>query len=130
MISQRMRIVEPRKQDGTWVAAGAINDTGTATATTTPPVQVGSTDKGRFTATHVLTSAAGRGTITLEGESEIQSFPPPSPPRPPARIEGTWEITGATGTYANLRGRGSGKLYATVDPTTQEVTIVRDGKAG
>ncbi len=126
MISQRMRIVGERKQDGTWVAAGAINDRGTATATTTPPVQVGSTDKGRFTATHVLTSAAG--TITLEGESEIQSFPPPSPPRPPARVEGKWDVTGATGTYANLRG--SGKLYATVDPTTQEVTIVRDGKAG
>ena len=127
MISQRTRIVAPGKQEGTWVAAGAINDTGTAIATSSTPVQIGSTDKGRFTATHVLTSAAGKGTITLQGESEIQPFPPPPPPRPPALVNGKWELTGATGTYANLRARG--KLYATLDPTTREVTIVRDGKA-
>lgn len=42
--------------------------------------------------------------------------------------EGTWEIVSGTGAYADLKGRG--KIYATADFTTGEITIVRDGTAG
>jgi len=77
MISQRMHRTGPGSQEGTWVAAGAINDSGTARATQTV-VQQGP-DRGRVNARHVLTSAAG--TITLETQAWLRPFPPPMPPR-------------------------------------------------
>jgi hypothetical protein len=43
-------------------------------------------------------------------------------------VEGTWKQIAATGAYADLDARG--KLYATVDQTTGEITIVRDGSGG
>ena len=90
-------------QVGTWVAAGAINDAGSATA------QVSVDPTGRGTGTHTLTSSAG--TLTLEEDVQIQPFPPPTPRR--LMIEGTWELVAATGAYAGLKARG--KIYATVD---------------
>jgi hypothetical protein len=56
MISQRME-AEGGDQTGRWVAAGAINDKGTATATSFVESQGGG--KARVRATHFLTSAAG-----------------------------------------------------------------------
>jgi hypothetical protein len=109
-------------QAGTWVAAGAINDAGNATA----QVSVDPTT-GRGTGTHTLTGSAG--TLTLKEDVEIQPFPPPTPRR--LMIEGTWELKAATGAYADLKKAG-GKIYATVDREKDppEITFGRDGRAG
>jgi hypothetical protein len=121
MISERMQLTSPTTQAGTWVGAGGVNDAGSGTATfTVVPYGDG---KGLLTGTHVLTSSSG--TITIETTAFVRPFPPPTPPR--AMAEGTWKIVSGTGAYADLEGRG--KVYATADFTTGEITIVRDGSA-
>jgi hypothetical protein len=119
-ISQRMTPTKspaPPGLGGTWVAAGAINDAGDATA------QVSTNqNNGHGTGTHTLTSLAG--TLTLDEDVRIQPWPPPTPRR--MMIEGTWKLIAATGAYAGLKARG--KIYATVDRVKDppEITFVRD----
>jgi hypothetical protein len=126
IISQRMQATLGGMQTGTWVAAGAINDAGTANATTVVVPHGGG--KALVTATHVLTSPAGM--LQLKSHTWLRPFPPPTPNR--VMVEGTWQLVAATGAYANLHAHG--KLYATVspgvvDPGPKEITIVRDGSA-
>ena len=121
LISQRMQAEGGGTQTGTWVAAGAINDAGIATATSVV-VEHGD-KKALIRATHVLNSPDGM--IMLESDTWLRPFPAPAPPR--VMVEGTWNLVAATGPYADLRARG--KLYATVDHTTREITIVREGNA-
>jgi hypothetical protein len=105
-------------QVGTWVAAGAINDAGSATA------QVSVDPDGRGTGTHTLTGSAG--TLTLEEDVRLQPFPPPTPRR--MMVEGKWELVAATGAYAGLKARG--KINATVDRAKDppEITFVRESE--
>jgi hypothetical protein len=121
MISQRMQARGPGRQEGTWVAAGAINDAGIATATAVVVKHGGG--KALVKATHILTSVDG--TMTLESHTWLRPFPPPTPPR--VMVEGPWKQIAGTGVYAGLQARG--QLYATVEQTTGEITIVRDGSA-
>ena len=116
MISERMQLTAPTTQAGTWVAAGALSDAGSATASFT---LVPKGTDGRLTGTHVLTGSAG--TITIETTARFR----PYPPEDRAMVEGTWKVVGGTGDYAQLHGHG--KVYATGDFTTGEVTIIRDG---
>jgi hypothetical protein len=111
---------------GKWVGAGAINDAGTAEATFS--VVEHGPDRGRVEGTHVLTSAQGNGTITLEFQAWLRPFPAPTPPRQ-VMVEGTWKLVAATGDYAGRKARG--QLYGTADRTVQlpEVTNVFDGTA-
>ena len=108
----------PGTQVGTWVAAGAINDAGSATA------QVSVDPDGRGTGTHILTSSAG--TLTLKEDVRLQPFPPPTPPR--LMIEGKWKLVDATGAYVGLKA--SGKINATVDRAKDppEITFVRESE--
>jgi hypothetical protein len=121
MISERMQLTGPTTQAGTWVGTGVVNDAGSGTATFTVVPHGHGT--GLLTGTHVLTGSSG--TITIETTAFVRPFPPPTPPR--AMAEGTWEIVSGTGAYADLEGRG--RIYATADFTTGEITIVRDGNA-
>ena len=116
MISQRMTPA-PQGQVGTWVAAGAINDAGSATAEVDTDL-----NNGHGTGTHTLTSSAG--TLKLHEDVRIQPWPPPTPRR--LMIEGTWKLIDATGAYAGLKA--GGKIYATVDRVKDppEITFVRD----
>jgi hypothetical protein len=116
MISERMQLTSPDTQAGTWVGAGAISDAGSATASFTL------VPKGRsavLKGTHTLTGSAG--TITIETTGRFS----PYPPEERAMVEGTWRIVDGTGAYARLRGHG--RVFATGDFTTGEVTIVRSG---
>jgi hypothetical protein len=120
-ISQRMEPTEPPGTlDGTWVAAGAINDAGDATAQVSRP-----DSKGRGSGTHTLTGSAG--TVTLDEDVRILPLPRPTPDR--LMVEGTWKLVAATGAYADLNARG--RTYATVDreKDPREITIVREGSA-
>jgi hypothetical protein len=121
MISQRMQARGPGRQEGTWVAVGAINDAGIATATAV--VVEHGTGKALVKATHILTSVDG--TMTLESHTWLRPFPPPTPPR--VMVVGPWRQIAGTGVYAEIQTRG--QLYATIEQTTGEITIVRDGSA-
>jgi hypothetical protein len=121
LISQRMQARGPGRQEGTWVAAGAISDAGIATATAVVVEHGGG--KALVKATHVLTSVDG--TMTLESHTWLRPFPPPTPPR--EMVEGPWKQVAGTGVFADLQTRG--QLYATIEQTTGEITIVRDGSA-
>jgi hypothetical protein len=121
MISQRMTATGPGVQSGTWIAAGAINDAGIADATAVVVEHGGG--KALIKATHVLTGVDG--VLTLESRTWFRPFPPPTPPR--IMVEGTWKQVAATGVYADLDMQG--RLYATVDQATREITIVREGSA-
>ncbi|SED15553.1 hypothetical protein [Paenibacillus sp. GP183] len=100
-------------QTGTFVAAGAVNDSGTVTAN----FQIGT--GGILTSPFTLTSSVG----TITGFTRAKVIPFPSTTRSFAK--GTWTFVNGTGRYAGIRGRG--KILATIDFTTREVTIARDG---
>ena len=122
MISQRMKATAPGRQSGTWVAAGAMNDAGHVDATAVVVEHGGG--KALIKATHTLSGVDGM--ITLESHTWFRPFPPPIPPR--VLVEGDWNQVAGTGAYAEMKARG--KLYATVDQATGEITIVRDGSGG
>ena len=107
-------------QEGTWAAAGAINDAGEATAAQLSVNQ----NNGHGTGTHTLTGTAG--TLTLEEDVQLEPWPPPTPRR--LMVEGTWRLVAATGAYADLRVR-RGRIWAVVDRAKDpaEITFVRDG---
>lgn len=107
-------------QAGTFVAAGAVNAAGSASATF--QVVPGKGGCGVLTGTHTFTDAGG--TISVFTRADLCPFPPPTPPRSFAR--GKWEVVGATGTHAGLKGHG--KIVATADFTNGQITIARDGK--
>ncbi len=106
-------------QMGTFHAAGAISDSGTASSDfTVTPI---SPDRAVLQGDHVLTSAVG----TIVARSRVTLYPFPSP-----RViaKGTWTIVAATGGYAGLEGHG--KSLAVGDFTTATATIMRDGELG
>lgn len=107
-------------QAGTFVAAGAVNDAGAATAT----FQVTPGEGGCAVLTGPHTFTGDNGTITVFTSADACPFPPGAPPRSFAR--GKWRIVGATGAYAGLRGHGH--IVATADFTNGQITIARDGK--
>ena len=103
---------------GTFASAGGVNDSGSATAVFTVD------SRGNLTGTHTLTGSAG--TIVMATRAKVRPFPPPTPPR--VFMEGTWRITGGTGAYADLEGKG--KILAVADFTDGRLTIIRDGRVG
>lgn len=119
VLTERNQLTSTTTQAGTFVSAGAVNDAGAATATFT--VTPHGKGRGELRGTHVLTGA--NGTITVATRAVVAPFPPPTPPR--SFAVGKWRITGATGAYAGMKGHG--KVFATVDFATGQVTIARDG---
>lgn len=107
-------------QAGTFAAAGAVNDAGSATAEFR--VVPGDAGCGVLTGPHTFTGA--NGAITVFTRASVCPFPPSTPPRSFAR--GKWRVVGATGAYEGLQGQG--RVYATADFTNGEITIARDGQ--
>jgi hypothetical protein len=117
VLDERMTIVGGTAA-GTFASAGGVNDRGSAAA-------VFSVDsRGNLTGTHTLTGSAG--TIVMATRAKVRPFPPPTPPR--VFMEGTWRITGGTGAYADLEGKG--KILAVADFSDGRLTIIRDGRVG
>ena len=105
---------------GTFQSAGAVNEAGSVAATfTLVPVKGGC---GSLTGTHVLTGAAG--TLSVRTDARACPYPPGAPPR--SFVRGKWHVVGGTGAYAGLAGKG--RILATGDFGTGEITIARDGK--
>ena len=115
VVSERMQVTGPTSQAGTFVATGAINDAGSGTA------EFAVDANGVLTGTHTLQGA--NGTLVIETRANISPFPPPNPPR--AAAIGRWRLLSGTGEYEGFRG--SGRIYATADFTTGQITIMRIG---
>jgi hypothetical protein len=107
-------------QMGTFTAAGAINDSGAATAT----FRVVPTKDGCGTLTGPHTYVGSSGTITVFTKGVLCPYPPPTPPR--SFATGTWRVIAGSGAYTGLRGRG--RVIATADFGTGEITIAREGE--
>lgn len=104
-------------QVGTFHAAGAISDSGTATADfTVTPLRGG---RALLKGDHVLASAVG--TIVVRSRVTLSPFPSPR-----VIAQGTWVIVAATGGYAGLEGRG--ESLAVGDFTNSTATIMREGE--
>lgn len=117
VLDERMTIVGGTAA-GTFASAGAVNDRGAATAVFSVD------DRGNLTGTHTLDGSEGR--IVMATRAKVRPFPPPDPPR--VFMDGSWTITGGTGAYAGLEGRG--KILAVADFTDGRLTIIRDGRVG
>jgi hypothetical protein len=128
VLTERMQLTsfDPATGEGTqagaFVAAGAVNDAGSATAVFRVTPREGGC--GVLTGPHTFTGA--NGTITVFTTAAVCPFPPPTPPRSFAR--GKWRVVGATDAYEGLRGHGH--VLATADFTNGQITIARDGEVG
>jgi len=125
VLTERMQVTnfDPRtgqgSQAGTFIASGALNDAGIATATF--QIKPGKNGCGVLAGPHTFTGSTGTFTVLTKGV--ICPFPPPNPPR--VFASGTWRVVDAFGGYQGLRGRGT--ILATADFSTGEITIARDG---
>lgn len=106
-------------QAGMFVAAGAVNDAGPAEA----HFRVTPGTKGLCSPGRPHTFIGSAGTITVLTKGVICPYPPTNPPR--AFASGSWRVVGGTGAYDKLHGRG--KVLATADFASGQITIAREG---
>jgi hypothetical protein len=62
----------PTSAAGTFIASGAIHDSGTATVPEVTVDQLGNQDDGRLTGTEIYTSSLGTITITFSGIADLR----------------------------------------------------------
>jgi hypothetical protein len=110
----------PTSAAGTFVAAGAIRDSGTVTVTNISVEPLGNQDDGQITATAVYTGTLGTFTETISG-----IVGPADNPHQAAT--GTFRIVAGTGAYAGTTGQGT--FLAVADATTNQIVTTEDGQA-
>ena len=102
--------------EGTFVAIGVIEDSGTVDET------FRWTDEGILQGTMVLTSEEGAGTITLRFHLALLPIigPPPAIP-----TTGSFVVVSGTGAYENIHGVGTAEsmVYVTEDPVAIDATF-------
>jgi hypothetical protein len=109
----------PNSAAGTFIAAGAISDSGARTETfTITPSKAGT----EATIEGTVNMVGSLGTIT---EAFSGTLAPLGEPR--VFVDGHFEFTGGTGAYAGLRG--SGKFLGVADLTTNTVIGTDAGDA-
>jgi hypothetical protein len=110
----------PTSAAGTFVAAGAIEDSGTVIVTDIAIEPLGNQDDGRLTAHLVYTGALGTFTQTISG-----IVGPAGNPHQAAK--GTFRIVSGTGAYAGTTGQGT--FVAVADNSTNQLIGTEDGQA-
>jgi hypothetical protein len=111
--------IGPGGTAGTFIASGAVRDSGTATGTSTVTPFGNGTD-GRLEGTVTLAGALGTITEQFRGIAG-----PLGMPHTAAR--GTFRIVGGTGAYADIRGHGTFNTVA--DFSTNQAVRVDIGEA-
>ena len=104
-----LTITAPGSAAGTFVATGAIEDSGTVEET------FRWTDDGNLQGTMVLTSAGGAGTITLRFHLTPLT-PIVEPPVVVVPSVGSFVIKSGTGAYENIHGVGSAESNTYLPP--------------
>ena len=110
----------PTSAAGTFIASGAVRDSGTATVPDVTVVQLGNQDDGRLSGTEIYTGALGSITTTFSGVAG-----PATDPHQAGR--GTFRIVAGTGAYAGLTGQGT--FAVVVDFSTNQIIGTEDGQA-
>lgn len=116
-IGESIHFIGPGVTAGTFVASGAVNDSGTVTSQSTNTV--GSDGEQRLEGMATLVGA--KGTITEHFEGIITGI------APHAAARGEFRIIAGTGAYASLRG--DGKFVVVVDFSTNQLIRIDDGEA-
>jgi len=111
--------IGPGGTAGTFIASGAVRDSGTVTghSTVTP---FGNEGDGQLEGT--LTLVGGLGTITEESSGIAGPLGAPH-----TAAQGTFRIVGGTGAYANITGQGTFNTVA--DFSTNQAVRIDDGQA-
>jgi hypothetical protein len=110
----------PSSAAGTFIASGAIQDSGTATVPEVTVDQLGNQDDGRLTGTEIYTSALGTITTTFSGIAGPATSPHQAG-------KGTFKIVSGTGAYAGVNGQGT--FLVVVDLSTNQIIGTEDGQA-
>jgi hypothetical protein len=110
----------PTSAAGTFVASGAVRDSGTVTVPEVTVVPLGNQDDGRLSGTEIYEGTLGTITTTFSGVAG-----PLTSPHPAGR--GTFRIVDGTGAYAGLRGQGT--FAVVVDVSTNQIIGTEDGQA-
>lgn len=118
-IGQSLRFLAPGASSGTFVAAGAIRDSGTVTsrAVLTP---FGNQDDGRLEGTETFVGRLGTFTTEFSGIAGPVGTPH-------VAGKGTFRIVDGTGAYAELRGQGT--FLVVVDFSTLQAVRTDEGQA-
>jgi hypothetical protein len=104
---------------GTFVASGAVDDSGTTDVAGLAVDPIPGTDRGRLSGTQTFTGA--QGTIRTRFEGIARDIDEPH-----AAGEGRFRIVSGTGAYAGLRG--SGRFFIVVDYTTLHFIGTEEGR--
>jgi hypothetical protein len=111
--------IGPGGTAGTFVASGAVRDSGTMTgqSTVTP---FGNGDDGRLEGTVTLVGALGTITEEFSGIAGPLGLPHTA-------AQGTFRIVGGTGAYAGITGHGT--FHTVADFSTNQAVRIDDGEA-
>jgi hypothetical protein len=110
----------PTSAQGTFVASGAVKDSGASTVPDFAVTQLGNQDDARLTGTQVFAGSLGTITTTFKGVAGPGTSPHQA-------SQGTFQIVSGTGAYTGLRGQGT--FLAVVDFSTNQVIGTEDGQA-
>jgi hypothetical protein len=110
----------PTSTAGTFVASGAVKDSGTSVVTDLALIPQGNQDDARLTGTQTFVGQKGTLTTVFSGLAGPLSDPHQAG-------KGTFEIVGGTGAYAALKGHGT--FLVVVDASTNQIIGTEDGQA-
>lgn len=111
-LGMNLHLTGPGTSAGTFVAAGAVADSGNADVSDLTIIPTGSADAGRLSGTETYTGQHGTIVTRFEGEA----FPLSSPHEVGI---GRFEIVSGSGAYSGLSGSGTFEIV--VDATTNQL---------
>jgi hypothetical protein len=110
----------PTSTAGTFVASGAVRDSGTSIVTNLALIPQGNQDDARLTGTQTFIGQKGTITTMFRGLAG-----PVTDPHQAGK--GTFEIVDGTGEYASIKGQGT--FLVVVDVSTNQIIGTEDGQA-
>lgn len=110
----------PTSTAGTFVASGAVRDSGTSIVPDLALVPQGNQDDARLSGTQTFIGQKGTITTTFHGFAG-----PADDPHQAAR--GTFDIVDGTGDYAGIKGQGT--FLVVVDLAANQIIGTEDGQA-
>ena len=111
-LGMNLHLTGPSTSAGTFVASGAVADSGTADVSELTIIPTRFADSGRLSGTEMYTGQQG----TIVTRFEVEAFPLSSPHEVGI---GRFEIVSGTGAYAGVSG--SGVFEIVVDKTTNQL---------
>jgi hypothetical protein len=115
-----LKFTGPTSTAGTFVASGAIRDSGTSIVTDLALTPQGNQQDARLTGTQTFIGQKGTVTTTFKGLAGPLTDPHQAG-------KGTFEIVGGTGEYAGIKGHGT--FLIVVDVSTNQLIGTEDGQA-